>query len=37
MLDVKVGRTYRAKSPGYAKGFVNDRTVLWVDRANRTL
>lgn len=31
-MDVKVGRTYRGKTPGYAKGFVNDRTVIWVDR-----
>lgn len=30
-LALQVGRTYRAKNPGYAKGFVNDRTVLWVD------
>lgn len=37
MLSVKVGRTYRGKTPGYAKGFVNDRTVLWVDREKRLL
>lgn len=37
MLNVKVRRTYRAKTPGYAKGFVNDRTVLWIDRENRLL
>lgn len=37
MLEIRTGRTYRAKSPGYAKGFVNDRTVVWVDRANRTV
>ncbi len=33
-MNVMVGRTYRGKSPGYAKGFVNDRTVIWVDRVN---
>lgn len=35
MLNVKTRRTYRAKTPGYAKGFVNDRTVIWIDHANR--
>lgn len=30
MIDIKKGRTYRGKSPGYARGFVNDRTVLWI-------
>lgn len=30
MINIKVGRTYRGKSPGYTKGFVNDRTVVWI-------
>lgn len=29
MINIKVGRTYRGKSPGYTKGYVNDRTVVW--------
>lgn len=30
MLEIRTGRTYRAKTPGYTKGFVNDRTVTWM-------
>lgn len=28
MITIKVGSTYRGKSPGYTKGYVNDRTVV---------
>lgn len=30
MIALRVGRTYRGKSPGYTKGFVNDRTITWL-------
>ncbi|MFY4008119.1 MULTISPECIES: hypothetical protein [Achromobacter] len=29
-MDVKVGRTYRAKRPAESGGLVNDRTVQWI-------
>jgi hypothetical protein len=29
-MEIKVGRTYRAKKPRNSGGLVNDRTVLWV-------
>lgn len=30
-MEIKVGRTYRAKRPRQSWGLVNDRTVLWMD------
>jgi len=29
-LEIKAGRTYRAKRPANSSGLVNDRTVMWV-------
>ena len=30
VMEIKVGRTYRAKKPSNSRGLVNDRTVVWV-------
>lgn len=30
-MEIKVGHTYRAKRPRNSRGYVNDRTVLWMD------
>lgn len=29
-MELQVGRCYRAKVPGQANGFVNDRQVIWM-------
>lgn len=30
-MEIKVGHTYRGKRPRNSRGYVNDRTVLWMD------
>lgn len=30
-IELKVGRTYRAKRPANCRGYFNDRTVLYID------
>lgn len=29
-MELKVGRTYRAKKPGHSQELVNDRTIKWI-------
>lgn len=29
-IELKVGRTYRAKKPANANGLYNDRTIVWM-------
>lgn len=36
-MEIKIGRTYRAKTPRNSRGLVNDRTVIWIDAFGTTI
>lgn len=36
-MEIKIGRTYRAKKPRESGGLVNDRSVLWMDSFGSTV
>lgn len=36
-MEIKVGRTYRAKKPRESTGLVADRTVVWMDSFGTTI